>query len=170
MLEKKYRKKESDEKKASGISPSETELDQLMEEILAKVREYEEINLKNDEDKKEKMDKEENIAKDVRKKCMETYSESLKRKKLLGEDESPRRKRSTGSETILYLKEKSEKEMKLREEDLELKRNEQSQFTAFMQQQQTVMQQAQKQAQEQTAMMMQTQQALIKMMEKFADK
>ena len=54
-----------------------------MEEILAKVRAYEEINLKNDEDKKEKMEKEENIAKDVRKKCMETYSESLKRKKLL---------------------------------------------------------------------------------------
>ena len=39
-------------KKAKGISPSET-----LEEILAKIRECEEINLKDDEEKKWKRKK-----------------------------------------------------------------------------------------------------------------
>lgn len=43
LLEKRYTKKVSQHEKASGISPPETELDILLDEILLKIKEYEEI-------------------------------------------------------------------------------------------------------------------------------
>ena len=54
----------------------------------------------------------------MRKRSMESMGESQKRKK----ETIPMRQRSTGSDTIKYLKEKYEKDLEFKKDDLELKK------------------------------------------------
>ena len=109
-IRKRYEKKASDEKKASGIEIYVTELDVLMEEILNKVFEYEKNFEVSDKSKQEKQESDEAKAKEVRRKCIETFAETSKRKHDVEGGEKPKKSRSTGSETIGYLKEKAEKD------------------------------------------------------------
>ena len=64
----------------------------------------------------------------MRKKSLETFSETKKRNDLVG-DETPAKKRNTGSETFKLIREKNEtdrqliiKEMALRKQEVELRR------------------------------------------------
>lgn len=120
-LQSKYLEKIKNEERATGISPEQTELDQLIEEITEKERQAEAT--RETEDQTKKGEREREVAMDIRKKAMETFGETKKR---LNEDEesgkSEKRKRRSGSDAVEYLREKSEKEMSLREEELELKR------------------------------------------------
>ena len=74
-------------------------------------------------DKKNKQKEDKSNAEEVRKKAMESLSETKKRKALEGNDESTKPKRNTGSETMVYLKERAADQQKLREQEIELKRD-----------------------------------------------
>ena len=81
-----------------------------------------------------------------------------------------KRKRNTGSETLQYLREKSEREMCLKEQEMEVKRKEQSQFELLIKQQQEMMRHNQQQQQAQNALMMQMQQSVLALMQAISDK
>lgn len=123
-LRKKFLEKQREEEKASGISPEETELDSLLEEITDREKLADET--RDNTTKKAEADK--NTAEEMRKLAMERVSETQKR----GDEEGcsstkKKRKRRSGNEAVEFLREKSEREMRLREEELADKRAQQAQ-------------------------------------------
>ena len=127
VLVKKHKKKVAEEIKASGIAVDEpSEFDLGMEEICEKSEAAERDQQMLSEEKKASAEKEKKQAEDIRAKALEKFGET--RKRLASEDgsEEPQKKekrtRRSGTETIGYLKEKSEKEFKIRQEELELKK------------------------------------------------
>ena len=87
----------------------------------------------------------------MRKLSMEKLGETLKRK---GEEDgvAAPRKRASGSETIVYLREKAERDFDLRKEELETRKRDQTQqlqMFEYMQQQLQQQQQQQMQLQHQ---------------------
>ena len=119
-----YKRKMRDELNASGISPEEREIDKLLEEIVEKemALEAEKENIDNENNRR--MQAEKVAADDMRRKAMETQAQTQKRK-AEESNKTPKKKiRSNGSETIAYLQEKTEIEMKVRKEEMELKRAE----------------------------------------------
>ena len=94
------------------------------------------------------------------KRSLETYNETATRNKL----ETPKKQRNSGNEAIKYLKEKSEMEMKIRQEELEVKKQEAevlNNHNSLMKQNVQMMMKTQQQQQ---------QQALLELLEKLADK
>ena len=123
LISKKYKKRMQTEKRASGIVPEVSELDVLLEELIELEKLFEEEKNKENEEKttnKEDRDK----AIDIRKKVMETLSETKKRKVNDGEEnEAPKKKsRKSSSFTIEYLKEKNDAEFNLSQQELDLKK------------------------------------------------
>ena len=81
LMEKNYKKKSRDEEKASGITPDElTDTEKAMEEIISKFEEIELNAAKEKENKNNAAEKEREIATDMRLQCMETFSDTKKRK------------------------------------------------------------------------------------------
>ena len=179
-LKAKYLEKIKNEEKASGISPEVTELDSLLEEIIEKEslaessRESDSAIKKNEEERK--------IAEDLRKTAMESMGETKKRSVESEEgDTSVKRKRRSGSDAVEYLREQAEKEIKIREEELVLKKQKQDQEASKQSQlfhQQNEMLKAMKDQQIQMknmqAMMFQQQQqqttAFLSMLDRFIPK
>ena len=115
-----------DEEKAGGISPEVSELDRLLEEIIEEEslvdssREGESIIRKNEQNRK--------AAEDMRKTAMERMGETRKRStESEGGDISVKRKQRGGSDAVDYLRERAKKEIKIREEELALKKEKQDQ-------------------------------------------
>ena len=110
LLQTRFKEKEKEEQKASGISPEQDELDVLLEEICEREK---------------------------RKEGMEDHTSK------------PKRKRS-GSDAIEFLKEKSEREMTICEQEVELNKKEQqdkaNQFEVMMKAIQTQQEQHQQQS------------------------
>lgn len=79
-------------------------------------------------EKKASAEKEKKQVEDIRAKALERVGET--RKRVVGDEvsEEPEKKekrtRRCGAETIVYLREKSEKEFKIRQEELELRKKE----------------------------------------------
>ena len=73
-------------------------------------------------------------AEDIRQKALETFAQTKKRKSLGLDDDgtltSSKRSRSAGTDTLIYLREKSENDQRLKEEALELKKRKQELFEA----------------------------------------
>lgn len=123
LLAEKFKKKTRNEEKASGIDTEITELDILIEEILAKEEHSEETYQNITAENKKKADQSKAVAADMRLKAMETLKENNKRK---GEDgEKQKRKKSRGSDAVEYLREKMEMEARLREKEFEIKQKDQ---------------------------------------------
>ena len=106
------------------------------------------------EQKNRKINQDRENAEDIRKTAMEKLSPTKKRKAEDGEERKWKR-RSTGSETLNFLREKNERVQEMRREEIELQRNQleletrkQDNFMAVM-----VHQQQQSQMQDFTAMM-----------------
>ena len=84
------------------------------------------------ETEKENIDNENNMrvelqrmaAYDIRRKAKETQAQTKKRKAEESNKTPKKKRRSNGSDAIAYLQEKTEIEMKLRQEEMELKRAE----------------------------------------------
>ena len=113
------------EEKASGIAPEpESDLDNMIQEITEKERLAEEG--RDGDEKIKKAESERETAEHVRKQAMETFNEREKRSESKTEDEclskSTKRKRRSGSDAVEYLREKSSLEMKLRAEELAVKK------------------------------------------------
>lgn len=179
-LKAKYLEKIKGEEKASGISPEVTELDKLLEEIVEKEslaessRESDSTIKKNEEERK--------VAEDLRKTAMESMGETKKRSmESEGGDISVKRKRRSGSDAVEYLRERAEKEIKIREEELALRKQKQDQEASkqsqlFQQQNEMLkaMKEQQIQMQNIQAMMLQQQQqqtaALMSMLGRFIPK
>ena len=69
-----------------------------------------------------KQDKEN--AEDMRRQAMERMGQTQKRKGVDGENETKKKKRSSGSDTLLYLRERSELLQETRKEELALRKQE----------------------------------------------
>ena len=120
--------KQRNEIKASGINPEHTVLDVALEDLIEKEREY----IKTFEENVEKNKADQELARSIRLEAVETFNETRLRKE--GNDDedlrtvsgpsAKKRSRSSGSETLAYLKEKIEKETALKEQELELRKRE----------------------------------------------
>lgn len=179
LLQTRYKEKEREETRASGISPEQDELDVLLEEITEREKAAEE----NREDVNRKKENDKVTAEEMRKQAMERMSQTKNRKNQEdnGGDMKDRRKRRSGNDAVDFLKEKSEREMALREKEIEMKKNEQqdkaNQFQVMVNQQQTLLQamqqqQAQQQQQGQNLHMIMAQQnqAIMALLEKVIPK
>ena len=159
LLAKKYKKKMTDEETASGISPEMSEMDKLLEQIIERFEESDREAADRADQADRGRDNERKKAEEMRKRSMEKLGETMKRKadEDQGESCTPK-KRASGSETIVYLKEKAEKDFDLRKEELEIKKkdhDQQSQMFLYMQQQ---LQQQQQQQHQQLQLQHQQQQ------------
>ena len=114
--------KRNNEEKASGIEVEHSELDDLLLDIYDKHKAIESEALAASEKVRLSKDKDKEAAEEVRAMAAERLSETRKRS---GEssnsenDGSKCKQRSSGGDTIAYLREKSEREFVLRERELE---------------------------------------------------
>ena len=96
-----FKRKQREELPASGINPEETELDLMLAEIVER-EESSEIILQYEKEEKMKNIEEDRIAADdMRRKAMETLSETKKRKGEDGDKPTKKKKKCT-SETLAY--------------------------------------------------------------------
>ena len=128
LLTKKLQARLNREGKASGIADDNSELDDLLEEILEKEKAAKE-KLDNDDDhKKKSLENDKAAAEDMRKRALERVGQTTKRKGKGGETDaepSKRKSRKSTGEAVEYLKERASAEIQLRERELEMKKNEQ---------------------------------------------
>ncbi|XP_068747155.1 uncharacterized protein [Montipora capricornis] len=128
LLTKKLQARLNTEEKASGIAVNNSELDDLLEEILEKEKAAKE-KLNNDgDDKKKSLENEKVAAEDMRKRALERVGQTTKRKdKEEGTETGPSKKKSRKStgEAVEYLKERASTEIQLRERELEMRKKEQ---------------------------------------------
>ena len=126
VLIRNYKRKMSQDMKASGIEvDAPSEFEDAMEEITEKFDASEKDAKSQSEDKKDKIEKERKQAEEMRNQALERIGETKKRKveDEEGQEKSHRTRRRQGNETITYLKERAEKDMKMRREELQLKRD-----------------------------------------------
>ncbi|KAK2559050.1 hypothetical protein P5673_018688 [Acropora cervicornis] len=158
----------SEEIRASGIEVDGlSDFETAMEEIAEKFDASEKAAANQSEDKKDKSEKEKKQAEEMRNQALERIGETKKRKVDEADESrdqnSLKSRRRQGNETIIYLKQKAEQDIKVIQEELQLKRDAQvaqenhqkdmmqhlmkqhnqqmSLFNAFQQQQQQQMQQ-----------------------------
>ena len=95
-----------DELKASGISPEQSEMDSMLEELISLEDSSEDDRQNEDEEKKQKTEDDRAKAIDMRKKAMEKLSDTKKRKEEVKEGEPQKKCRRSSGDTIAYLREK----------------------------------------------------------------
>ena len=132
ILINRIKKKLRAEERSSGIGlPEPTELENLVEEIMA-LEETADAEMKEDDESvmKGKAEKEKAKATDMRLKALEKVSATMKRHSGENDQEKvKKRERRSGSETMLFLSKKAEKDQELKLEELQLK-NEQHDLDA----------------------------------------
>ena len=110
---------------ASGIAPECTPVEQAVEDILEQMKECEKHFEEEENTKNGKSENEKRAAEEMRLKAMETYAESKKRKGSEENEEKDiklKKSRSSGSDTLVYLKEKAESEKEFKLQELEIKK------------------------------------------------
>ena len=109
LLCEKYKAKQRNELKATGIPPEITELDKALDNLLNRVAESNVSFEKATEERNTNDEKEKNTGEEVRRRSLETFGKTRK----INLEENPasstsslkKRSRSTGSEVVFYLKE-----------------------------------------------------------------
>ena len=118
LLSSNLRRKLKREQKESGIVVDMSEVEKALESLIEKEDAAEELRqegkLKKVANEAERMN-----AEDIRKKAMESLGETQKRKNAES-GMKPRKKRSNGSDTVNYLKEKHEKMLEVEKKKLEM--------------------------------------------------
>ena len=124
----KHKKKLLAEEKATGITPDEpTELENLLDMIIALEESGEEELQETQGTASKKLQYDRAKAEDVRLKAMEKLSETKKRGSSADEsDDKPKRQRRSGGDAIEYLAERAKVSDQLKEEDLKMKRDQQT--------------------------------------------
>ena len=110
---------------ASGISTENNSLDDAVEEIIEKMQEaektYEQENIIQDE----KKDQEVANAQEMRERALESFAETKKRNKDSKHSQKEKKKtRSSESETLVYLREKAEKDQHFKTDELDVQKRE----------------------------------------------
>lgn len=121
LIKEKFKRKIQEEEKASGIDVEPaSELDQALEDICA----LEESLPAEAMDSKQAKAAEANKlkAEEIRQKAMESFGQTKARE---GQEEPAKKKRRGGNDSIQFLREKSEKELEVRKQELKLKEKEQ---------------------------------------------
>ncbi|XP_068753222.1 putative uncharacterized protein DDB_G0274435 [Montipora capricornis] len=146
LLSRKYKNKMTTEERASGISPEMSEIDKLLEQIIERFEESDRESGDKGEQGERSKTEDRKKAEEMRKLSMEKLGETLKRK---GEEDggATPRKRASGSETIVYLREKAERDFDLKKEELETRKRDQTQQLQMFQYMQQQLQQQQQQMQ-----------------------
>ena len=123
-----YVTKRNKEECSLGISPEHTELDDLLQKVYERKKESETNYHQHPPEKAKQINDEKETTEDMRAKSLERLSETRKRE---AQDSASscglhneKRRRSSGGDIIAYLREKSEKDFQLREDELKLRREE----------------------------------------------
>ena len=135
LLEKKHKRKLSDEEKAAGISPEDSEIDKAMEGIIAQFEEADHFNEQLTTEKKQKEEAEVEKAMEMRRCSMETFKETKKRNGDAENNEpsTKKKKRTGGWDIMRYLREKGEIDIKMKADEVELRRTESERHFELMQ-------------------------------------
>ena len=115
LLVENFKKCERDEAAASGISPEESESDIALADMTERFEEADETHKKQTDEKKSKIEADIHKAAEMRRRLLETFSGSNAR---VRNEPVVKKSKNTGSETVQYLREKNENELKLRTEEL----------------------------------------------------
>ena len=118
LIAKKFKSKQNEENKASGISPEITELNEALQDITERFNEADLDRDKESAEKKSKQAEDLIKAQEIRNQSLETFGDTRKRKEDTGE---VNRKRSRKTDTFLYLEEKSKRDHELQAEAIKLK-------------------------------------------------
>lgn len=192
ILVNKHKRKVRTEEKASGIAPDEpSELENLLDTIIALEESSEAESQELRAEKNEKCENDRAKAEDARLKEMEKLSETRKRSSG-SEEEKPKRQRRSGGDAMEFLADRAKMNYELKQQEFKMLKEQQALEREEMetiakqqlqtQQQQTemfkVMQQQQQQSQQQllnTQMLMMQQQqeqsrAMMALLEKLANK
>ena len=95
---------------ASGISPKNNSLDAAAEKIIEKMEEEEKTYEQENVIEGEKKEQEVANAQEMRERALESFAETKKRNKDSKDSQKEKKKtQSSGSETLIYLREKAEK-------------------------------------------------------------
>ena len=130
LLRTKYKRRMSEEIQATGIDAEVGELDEIIEDLIRKDAAIDSVK----EGKKAEADKK--AAEEIRIKAMERFGNTSKRGGEDGEEGAKKKKRRSGSDAVEFLREKAKLEHSLREEELQLRKDQQSQTLLILQQQQ----------------------------------
>ena len=118
-LVEKRKKRVREIEKASGIQVDDTEVDIALDDIILRFKEIDDETQKQSDAKKAKDEADSVKTVEMRKRSLETLGETSERN-----EAKVKLTRNNGSDTINYLREKSEAELKIRKEEVELKRDE----------------------------------------------
>ena len=123
-----------------------SEIDKLLEQIIERFEESDKETGDKGEQAERSKTEDRKKAEEMRKLSMEKLGETLKRK---GEEDggATPRKRASASETIVYLREKAERDFDLRKEELETRKRGQTQQLQMFEYMQQQLQQQQQQMQ-----------------------
>ena len=119
LLDRRFGKKVSEDEKASGTSPEPSEEDVMMEEIISLFDEADRLN----DCKKKKIQEEASQAEEMRNMSLETFKQSQERSQD-GQPKPKKKKRANGADTMTFLKDRVEIESRQRLEELELRKRE----------------------------------------------
>ncbi|XP_031570247.1 LOW QUALITY PROTEIN: uncharacterized protein DDB_G0285291-like [Actinia tenebrosa] len=171
---------------ASGISPPElTPTENAIEDIIEREKEAECMFCIEDAENSKSVEKQIQTGEEMRLQSLETFAETRKQNTANDEggDVEPtkaKKKRRTGTDTLIYLQEKTEKEIELKKEELALKKEEQEEhfagqkdmrqqqnqiYQGFSKMQETMQSQMQKQVELQQQQMQQNNQLMMMMMQ-----
>ena len=131
-LKNNFAKRQKEEERASGISPKISEVDECLEDIIESFKERNENQRKENNEKKERAIENVLKAAEMRKRSLETFTESQNRN---NEEITPKRTRNNGNDTISYLTAKYESEFNVQKEELALRREEIETTKTIIQQQ-----------------------------------
>ena len=125
LLSQKLRKKLKDEEKASGIDTEMSESETALEEIIEKEDASQQTQDCESDGNRKAKEQERVTAQDMRKKAMERMGQTQKRRVADQENEEGKKKRiSSGTDTLVYLREKNDIDKEMKREELQLKRME----------------------------------------------
>ena len=141
------RKRAAEVKKEStltglGDAVDKTPLQDLLDQLSEDIEKETELQTEKTDAKRTNDEKEKEKAVEVRQKAMESMGETRKRNRENGDSETtpPSAKRRSGTETLMYLQEKSaalqkskEEEARLKKEELELRRSEMNNSQTLLQ-------------------------------------
>lgn len=144
-----------------------SEIDKLLEQIIERFEESDKETGDKGEQAERSKTEERKKAEEMRKLSMEKLGETLKGKGEEDGEETPR-KRASGSETIVYLREKAERDLNLRKEELETRKRDQTQQLQMFPYMQQQLQQQQQQMQLQHQQQQLQNQLLMTLIEKLS--
>ncbi|PFX15342.1 hypothetical protein AWC38_SpisGene20443 [Stylophora pistillata] len=120
----KLRNELKEEEKASGIATKMTEVEEAFQETI-EIEDKAERALKDGSNEKKNESADRAQAETMRKRAMESLGESLGKKGDDAENGNKKQKRrSNGSDTLMFLKEKSEMMHEMKKQEMELKKKE----------------------------------------------